>query len=111
MIGLRGAVAVVAVALAGTGVAADRAEATGPQRALVQTYSPITMLREQDDPPCDNDREQFEPTTVNTVLGNPAGGAVARRPPAAARTRSRRPPRPTSPARATATTSTSRATR
>ena len=29
------------------------------------------MLREQDDPPCDNEREQFEPTTVNTVLGNP----------------------------------------
>jgi hypothetical protein len=71
VIGLRGAAAVVAVAVAGTGVAADRAQATGPQRALVRTYSPITMLREQDDPPCDNDREQFEPTTVNTVLGNP----------------------------------------
>jgi hypothetical protein len=69
--GLRGAVAVIAVVGAVVGAAAEPAAAAGPQHQLVDAYSPITMLREQDDPPCDNDREQYEPTTVNTVLGNP----------------------------------------
>jgi hypothetical protein len=38
---------------------------------LVASYSPIVMLRAQQDPPCDTSEEQFEPTTVNTMLGNP----------------------------------------
>lgn len=38
---------------------------------LAQRYAPITMLREQTDPPCDTSEEQYEPTTVQTVLGNP----------------------------------------
>ena len=59
------------LAVVGAGAGADGAAAASPQRELVRTYSPITMLREQDDPPCDNDREQYEPTTVDTVLGNP----------------------------------------
>ena len=83
---------------------ADGADAR-VQDQLVRTYSPITMLREQDDPPCDDDREQYEPTTVNTVLGNPRVSSC--RPPGAARGRSRRRPRPTSPGWATVTTSTS----
>ena len=30
------------------------------------------MLREQEDPPCDSSAEQYQPTTVHAVLGNPA---------------------------------------
>jgi hypothetical protein len=38
---------------------------------LAEKYAPITMLREQEDPPCDTKAEQYEPTTVHTMLGNP----------------------------------------
>ncbi len=38
---------------------------------LVDTYSPIVMLRAQRDPPCDKAKEQFDPTTVDVMLGNP----------------------------------------
>lgn len=40
-------------------------------RKLVARYVPITMLRKQEDPPCDTAAEQYQPTSVNTVLGNP----------------------------------------
>jgi hypothetical protein len=40
-------------------------------RRLAETYAPITMLREQHDPPCEKTAEQYEPTSVGTVLGNP----------------------------------------
>jgi hypothetical protein len=47
------------------------AVANSAQR-LVDAYSPIVMLREQtEDPPCNSSQEQFEPTTVDTMLGNP----------------------------------------
>lgn len=39
---------------------------------LAEAYAPIAMVREQRDPPCDKDEEQYEPTHVETVLGNPA---------------------------------------
>lgn len=39
---------------------------------LVDAYAPITMLREQQDPPCETSAEQYEPTSVFTMLGNPA---------------------------------------
>jgi hypothetical protein len=45
-------------------------EATAAAR-LADKFAPITMLREQQDPPCDTDEEQYEPTSVDTVLGNP----------------------------------------
>ena len=46
--------------------------ANGPRHRLVKAYSPITMLRAQEeDPPCDADEEQYKPTTVDVVLGNP----------------------------------------
>ena len=32
---------------------------------------PITELREETDPPCDTAQEQYQPTSVETVLGNP----------------------------------------
>ncbi len=38
---------------------------------LAQRYAPITMLREQQDPPCEETAEQYQPTGVGTVLGNP----------------------------------------
>jgi Vacuolar protein sorting-associated protein 62 len=47
------------------------ARRSAPQR-LVESYAPITMLREEQDPPCETSAEQYEPTTVSTVLGNPA---------------------------------------
>jgi hypothetical protein len=44
--------------------------AAGAQR-LAERYAPITMLREEKDPPCETSAEQYEPTTVHTMLGNP----------------------------------------
>lgn len=38
---------------------------------LIQAYTPRVMLREEEEPPCDTEGEQYEPTTVDTVLGNP----------------------------------------
>jgi hypothetical protein len=38
---------------------------------LARTYTPITMLREQQDPPCETTAEQYQPTSADTVLGNP----------------------------------------
>jgi hypothetical protein len=40
-------------------------------RDLAAKYVPITMLREQRHPPCDTKEEQYQPTSVHTVLGNP----------------------------------------
>jgi hypothetical protein len=60
-------VAAVSLALAGAAEGAN-----GPRHRLVKAYSPITMLRAQEeDPPCDADEEQYKPTTVDVVLGNP----------------------------------------
>jgi hypothetical protein len=38
---------------------------------LAQRYAPIAMLREQTDPPCKTSEEQYQPTSVDAVLGNP----------------------------------------
>jgi len=38
---------------------------------LAEKYVPITELREETDPPCDTSEEQYQPTSVDTVLGNP----------------------------------------
>jgi hypothetical protein len=43
----------------------------GAAAALAETYAPIAMLREQQNPPCEQTAEQYEPTSVDTVLGNP----------------------------------------
>ncbi|MET0557322.1 MAG: hypothetical protein ABW065_01445 [Solirubrobacterales bacterium] len=42
-----------------------------PALQLAQKYAPITMLREEVDPPCEKTAEQYQPTSVDTVLGNP----------------------------------------
>jgi hypothetical protein len=50
------------------------AQAAKPQSAaeeLAEKYVPITELREETDPPCDTAQEQYQPTSVGTVLGNP----------------------------------------
>jgi hypothetical protein len=38
---------------------------------LAHRYAPIAMLREQQDPPCETSAEQYQPTGVGSVLGNP----------------------------------------
>jgi len=43
----------------------------GPALELAEKYVPITELREETDPPCDTSEEQYQPTSVDTVLGNP----------------------------------------
>ena len=42
-----------------------------PAQQLVARYAPILEVRKQENPPCDESEEQYEPTTVNAVLGNP----------------------------------------
>jgi hypothetical protein len=53
----------------------DNLGVPGPSRAaaeeLARKYVPITELREETDPPCDTSEEQYQPTSVETVLGNP----------------------------------------
>jgi hypothetical protein len=40
-------------------------------RRLAEAHAPIAMVREQQHPPCDTSEEQYQPTSVETVLGNP----------------------------------------
>ena len=52
--------------------AASAAAAEDPAaEQLAQRYAPVAMLREQTDPPCKTSEEQYQPTSVDTVLGNP----------------------------------------
>ncbi len=62
----------LALACAALLLAAAPALASGadPAQELVDTYAPILLLREQQDPPCDTSAEQYQPTPVSTVLGN-----------------------------------------
>ncbi len=39
--------------------------------ALAKKYVPIAMLREEQHPPCETSAEQYQPTSVDTMLGNP----------------------------------------
>ena len=65
------------LAPAGAAGAANSKDSTvvSPQEAaarqLARKYVPITMLREEVDPPCEKTAEQYQPTSVDTVLGNP----------------------------------------
>ncbi len=51
------------------GIPDPKAESAAEE--LAEKYVPITELREETDPPCDTSEEQYEPTSVDTVLGNP----------------------------------------
>ncbi len=70
LLGIAAAFAVAAAAPGRAG-AADAVPVDPAAAQLAQRYAPITMLREQTDPPCDTSAEQYEPTSVHTVLGNP----------------------------------------
>lgn len=61
------------IALLGLPATASASQAPGEAAAetLARTYAPITMLREQQNPPCETSAEQYQPTSVDTVLGNP----------------------------------------
>jgi hypothetical protein len=69
----RFALSITTLILLGLPGGADAAS-TGAAQRLIQAYAPITMLREEQEPPCETSAEQYEPTTVSTVLGNPAVG-------------------------------------
>ncbi len=57
--------------LALTPVAARAATPESAAEELAEKYVPIAELREETDPPCDTTQEQYQPTSVDTVLGNP----------------------------------------
>ena len=59
----------LAVALAAVAAPAEAADLAAQR--LAEKYVPITMLREQRRPPCDTKEEQYQPTSVDAVLGNP----------------------------------------
>jgi hypothetical protein len=59
----------VLVTFASPARAATSAEAAAQK--LAARYVPITMLRKQQDPPCNTSEEQYQPTSVDTMLGNP----------------------------------------
>ncbi len=55
----------------GATTASQSGAAPSPAQRLADAYAPVAMLREQRDPPCDTSAEQYQPTSVETVLGNP----------------------------------------
>jgi len=62
------------IALAAFGSPAGATAGTPGEEAaqqLAERYVPIAMLREQRDPPCNTSEEQYQPTSVDIVLGNP----------------------------------------
>ncbi|HEY2717445.1 MAG TPA: hypothetical protein VGI73_14605 [Solirubrobacterales bacterium] len=80
------AAALVVLLSAATAVAAAPGEAVKPSGVLNQKtgepgeaaaeklakkYVPIVMLREEKDPPCETSAEQYQPTSVDVMLGNP----------------------------------------
>jgi hypothetical protein len=71
--------AAIALCLAAIGPAqASAAAAAGepngktPAQRLIEAYAPRLVIREQENPPCETTAEQYEATTVGSVLGNPA---------------------------------------
>jgi hypothetical protein len=51
--------------------AATAAAPRGAAQKLIDAYAPITKVREEQVPPCETSAEQYAPTSVETVLGNP----------------------------------------
>jgi hypothetical protein len=66
-----GTPAAAGVNTADTQLEPARTSSEAAAQTLAQTYAPITMLREQQEPPCETSAEQYQPTSVDTVLGNP----------------------------------------
>jgi ABC-type multidrug transport system fused ATPase/permease subunit len=63
-------VLLLAVGLAVPAVARARA-APSLQQRLATEYSPILEIRKQTHPPCQTSAEQYQPTSVGVMLGNP----------------------------------------
>jgi hypothetical protein len=57
-----------------SGVLGSKTGEPGEEAAeeLAKRYVPTVMLREEQDPPCETSAEQYEPTGVEAMLGNPA---------------------------------------
>jgi hypothetical protein len=47
------------------------AAAKTPAQRLAARYAPVMQLKHNDDPPCSTSGEQYTPTSVETILGNP----------------------------------------
>jgi hypothetical protein len=62
---------VVGALVSAVPAAAPAAEGKSAGQQLVEAYAPRLEIRAQEDPPCDTTEEQYESTTVDTVLGNP----------------------------------------
>ncbi len=65
-----GALATVVLALLLVAPSAAQAAAS-PAQKLIRAYSPIQMLRSQENGICDEGEEQYQPMSVDVVLGNP----------------------------------------
>jgi hypothetical protein len=63
--------ALLAPAAAGAQVPADTPAQQAAAEVLAHRFSPIVMVRKEQDPPCETTAEQYEPTTVDVTLGNP----------------------------------------
>jgi hypothetical protein len=63
--------AVLVAGLFAAGLASAPAGAAPPEQQLADRYSPILALKVNDDPPCSTSGEQYSPTSVEIVLGNP----------------------------------------
>jgi hypothetical protein len=70
---LRVAGAILVAGLAAGGLASPCLSAVeaAPAQQLVDRYSPILALKVNDDLPCSASGEQYSPTSVDVVLGNP----------------------------------------
>ena len=76
-------VLLILVTLAGVACAVAAPPAGAARSAdqqLVDRYAPVLMLRKQDKPPCDTSGEQYPPTSVDSVLGNPRVSLQLKRP-------------------------------
>jgi len=60
-----------ALALAILAAPAAATAATAAERELARRYAPIMMLKENPDPPCSRDGEQYRPAPVEITLANP----------------------------------------
>lgn len=69
---LLGAAPAGAAPLGTTQTTISRPPADAAAQELAEKYVPIAMLREQLDPPCEKSAEQYQPTAVGAVLGNPS---------------------------------------
>jgi Vacuolar protein sorting-associated protein 62 len=70
---LRVAGAVLVAGLVAGGLASSSlgAVAAAPEQQLAGRYSPVMALKVNDDLPCSTSGEQYSPTSVDIVLGNP----------------------------------------